>query len=193
MPWYASLLESGERVLWQGRPGRVPLLYRVHWLHLPPLLFAAVLGTVLAAMLLSAGTMLWPLALAFTLPFLYYGVWQYIHLHRLLGKTEYAVTNRRVLRLYGGRTDSLSFLPEAYPFGAVPPMYMTLNPDGSGTIILSADFLGHEHQRDVSLHRVLPLQEQFRLDCIPQAGSVWRLIRHAQECSLPPPHEEEAL
>lgn len=183
MNWYASILEPGERILWQGRPGRVPLFYRVNWLHLPLLTFGAAFGVVLTAVFLSSGFTLWPfaiLSLALTCLPLYYGVWQYIRLHALLKKAEYVITDLRVLRLYKDKVEGHSFQPGAHPFGALPPIYMTLRPDGSGTIILSADFLGHEHQRDTDLRRVLPLQRQFRLDCIPDASRVWALIHEVQ-------------
>lgn len=178
---YASLLEPEERILWQGRPGRVPLFYRVHWLHLPLLAFAAVFALVLAGVFLSGFPRWWPaalLVLPLLLLVLYYGAGQYIQLHGQLKKTEYLITTHRVVRLQNGKT-------EAHLFGALPPVYMLLRPDGSGTIILSADYLGHEHHRDSSLLRVLPLQKQFRLDCIQEASRVWALIhdnelRHIQ-------------
>ena len=188
MNWYASILEPGERILWQGRPGRVPLFYRVNWLHLPLLAFGAAFGVVRTAMFLSAAFTLRPfaiLSLAFTCPLLYYGVGQYIRLHALLKKAEYVMTDLRVIRLYNGKVEEHSFQPGAHSFGALPPIYMTLRPDGSGTLIFSADFLGHEHQRDTSLLRVLPLQRQFRLDCIPEASRVWALIHEVQARRLP--------
>ena len=183
MDWYASFLEPGELILWQGKPERVPLFYRVNWLHLPLLAFGAVFGAVLAALFLSDGLSLWPLTilpLGLLTACAHYGVWQYIRLHMLLKKASYVVTDRRVLRLYDGKAEEHALRAGAHPFGALPPIYMTLRPDGSGTIILSADFLGQEHQRDSSLLRVLPLQRQFRLDCIPEASRVWALIHERQ-------------
>lgn len=183
MEWYTSFLEPGESILWQGKPGHVPLFYRVNRLHLPLLTFGAVFGLVLTVLFLSDGLGLWPvsiLPLGLLTACAYYGVWQYILLHMRLKKAEYVLTDRRVLRLYDGKAEAHDLRAGAHPFGVLPPIYMTLRPDGSGTIILSADFLGHEYQRDPSLLRVLPLQQQFRLDCIPEASRVWALIHNAQ-------------
>lgn len=171
----SPLPEEAERVLWQGKPAHVPLTYQVQWAHLPTLLAAGALLAALLALFLSDGPA-WQMALAalaaMALP-LYFGVGQYVRLHHRLRRTEYVLTNRGVIRLCGKDVQSCKY-------GGLPALYMTIHPDGSGTILLSTDYLGHEHRRDTNLLRILTLPRQLRLDCIPEVSRVWQLLHNEE-------------
>lgn len=164
-----------ERVLWQGKPAHIPLTHQVQWAYLPPLLTAGAFLTALLALGLSGGPV-WPLVIgtmaAMALP-LYFSVGQYVRLHRRLRQTEYRITNREVIRRCGKNVQSCRI-------GALPALYMTIRPDGSGTIILSADYLGHEHRRDTNLLRILTVPRQLRLDCIPEVSRVWHILHNEE-------------
>lgn len=164
------------RILWQGKPGRVPLACQVQWAYLPPLLTAGAFLTALLALGLSGGPV-WPLVIAalaaMALP-LYFCVGQYFLLHRRLRKTEYTLTGTHILRQCGHHA-------EERRIGDLPALYMTIRPDGSGSLILSADYLGHEHRRDTNLLRILTIPRQFRLDCIPEVSRVWQLIHDKEK------------
>ena len=164
-----------ERVLWQGKPAHIPLTYQVQWAYLPPLLSAGAFFTALLAPVLSGGPV-WPMVIvamaAMALP-LYFAIGQYIVLHARLRRTEYIITNHAIIRRCGKEE-------QVCQFGALPALYMTIRPDGSGTIILSADYLGHEHCRDTSLLRILTVPRQFRLDCIPEVSRVWQLMHDTE-------------
>ena len=164
-----------ERVLWQGQPAHIPLTHQVQWAYLPPLLAAGALLAALLVLFLSDGPA-WPMILAalaaMALP-LYFGVGQYIRLHHRLRRTEYVLTNREIIRLCGKDV-------QACRYGGLPALYMTIRPDGSGTILLSADYLGHEHRRDTNLLRILTVPRQFRLDCIPEVSRVWQLLHNEE-------------
>ena len=168
--------DKAERILWRGKPERVPFAYQVAWAYLPPLVMAGAFLTALLALFLADGHA-WSLVAAalaaMALP-LYFCVGQYVQLHHRLRRTEYTLTSRRIVRQCGNQAEERCC-------GTLPALYMTIRPDGSGSLILNADYLGHEHCRDTNLLRVLTVSWAFRLDCIPEVSRVWSLIRNEEE------------
>lgn len=126
--WYDALLTQGESVVWRGEPQKGCLFTRRDGKNmlgsLPMLAFVAFWCYLVAQnrawfMLAFGGAMglkivwdafLWPV----------YRRWQ-------LGRTEYAVTTRRVLRSRSGRVDALDC-------AALPPVRLEMDKDGLGSI-----------------------------------------------------------
>ena len=179
--WYEPYLQPGEAVRWAGKPGLYPFWTNENapMVLLLPLcsLFLGAVGIALYHML-THGLQRQPAALigtlALVLPLviylIYIGFVQWISPWMLLRRTEYVITNKRILRRRGRYIDALDML-------RLPDITLRQEKDGHGSLL----FGHHPMESVVSYSRnaqefVGVRREPFALWHVPQAKAVLALL-----------------
>lgn len=124
---FAPYLELDEVVLWQGRPEKGNYIKRDNIFTIPFGLFFFLFACVWA----GGASMASPLFALFALPFMAVGLYisfgTIIHHAILLSKTEYAITNKKLIRSCNGRIDIVYA-------NQINNLEIVTNKDGTGTI-----------------------------------------------------------
>lgn len=166
-------LEDGEKLLWQGRPGRPPFGFDYDWLNIMPGLFAMGIGVVAQVMLAPANAPL-ILRLIFVIPII-------VGLYLLFGRsllqrwqmrrTVIVITDRRILRSIGGKVET--FIP-----GETQRMGLFQGRDGSGTILLGDLWATIQAYRPIGTKnaRSFSIYPGFQLRYIPDAARVMDIL-----------------
>lgn len=125
---FSSYLEADEFMLWQGKPEKGNYFRREDIFRVPFGIFFFIFACVWA----GGASMASPIFALFALPFmavgLYLSVGIIIHRAYLLSKTNYAVTNKKLIRISGTKVDIVYA-------DQVNNMQITMNKDGTGTIV----------------------------------------------------------
>lgn len=180
--WYEPYLQRGEAVCWAGKPGLRPF-----WTNenapivlMAPLcsLFLGAIGAALYHMLTHGlqrqpAAMLGTFALALPLIvyLIYIGFVQWFSSWVLLRRTEYVITDKRILRRRGRRIDALDTL-------RLPDVTLRPEKDGHGSLL----FGRHPMEMVTGYGRNAPefvgmRREPFALWHVPQAREVLSLLR----------------
>lgn len=124
---FQNYMSTDEYILWRGKPQPAKAFQKENLMLLPFGLFFfgfAIFWTVTAAM--SA-----PFMAIFGIPFICVGAYlsfgQIIHKRYLHSKTEYAVTNKKLIRIMGERVDMVNA-------DQINNMQIQMHKDGTGTI-----------------------------------------------------------
>lgn len=124
---FNNYLEMDEYIVWHGKPEKGSYIRRENIMTIPFGLFFFLFACVWAA---GAG-MASPLFALFALPFMAVGLYisfgVIIHRAILLKKTEYAITNKKLIRICGQRVDMV----RADQLGS---LQIEMNKNGTGTI-----------------------------------------------------------
>ena len=124
---FRPYLSADEYVVWQGRPEGKSLFRREDMLTIPFGVFFLLFACIWAAAAAQGS----PIFALFAIPFigtgLYFTVGMVFHRAHILSKTEYAVTNKRLIRINGTKVDIV--------YGSqIQNLEITMNTDGTGTI-----------------------------------------------------------
>ena len=168
--WLSSYLNPDETILWRGKPGKGHLLTKSDVFMIPFSLMWGGFAVFWEASVLAQGApllfKLW--GIPFVLVGLYLIVGRFFHKSLLRKRTEYVVTDRRILRRCGKRVDILNK-------NSLPPMQTTVNADGSGSIVFGAPAAGLEGLAVRS--SFWPGRSgEFTMDTIPEISRVLRAI-----------------
>jgi len=180
--WYEPFLQPDEAVRWVGKPGLRPFWTNENapMILLTPLcsLFLGAIGTALYHML-THGLQRQPIAmigtLALVLPLIvclvYIGFFQWIAPRVLLRRTEYVITDKRILRRRGRHIDALDML-------RLPDVTLLPEKDGHGSLL----FGRHPMEMTVDCGRNVPefvgvRREPFALWHVPRVEAVLTLLR----------------
>ena len=125
---FRPYLEVDEYILWQGKPQSGNYFRPQDIFTIPFGLFFFIFACVWASM----ASMTSPFFALFALPFmavgLYLSVGSIIHRAIILSKTEYAITNKKLIRVCGSSVDIV--------YGRqINNMQITMNKNGTGSII----------------------------------------------------------
>ncbi len=124
---FNSYLEMDEYIVWHGKPEKGSYIRREQMITIPFGLFFFFFACVWA----GGASMASPLFALFALPFMAVGLYLsfgvIIHKAILLSKTEYAITNKKLIRISGQRVDMV----RADQLGS---LQIEMNKNGTGTI-----------------------------------------------------------
>lgn len=125
---FRPYLEVDEYILWQGKPEKGNYFRPQDVFTIPFGLFFFIFACVWAS-IASIGS---PAFSLFALPFMAVGLYvsfgTIIHRAIILSKTEYAITNKKLIRTYGSKVEMV--------YGRqIDNMQITMNKDGTGSII----------------------------------------------------------
>ena len=125
---FRPYLEPDEYVVWQGKPEKGNYFRQEDIFRVPFGLFFFGFSVVWASMASQADVGFSLFALPFMIVGLYISVGIIIHRAILLSKTEYAITNRKLIRISGSKVDIV--------YGnQINNMQIMMNKDGTGRII----------------------------------------------------------
>ncbi|MBB5852450.1 hypothetical protein ACFQ05_04115 [Amycolatopsis umgeniensis] len=125
-------LVPGERLLWSGKPQRIPLLVKNDLILLPAVLVIG--GVILGGVRNGFSPLLWGVLM------LVGGVWlgRPVLRYAALRTASYGITDRRVIVWTNGKDAVAHYLTD------LGPPYVRENPDGTGTVCFNlapADFV----------------------------------------------------
>ena len=125
---FRQYLEADEFILWQGKPEKGNYFRREDIFRIPFGIFFFIFACVWAA----GASIASPVFALFALPFMAVGIYVsvgvVIHRAIILSKTDYAITNKKLIRVAGNKVDMVYA-------NQVNNMEMTMNKDGTGSII----------------------------------------------------------
>lgn len=125
---FRPYLEPDEYIVWQGKPEGGNYFRHEDIFRVPFGLFFFGFSVVWASMASQADVGFSLFALPFMIVGLYISVGIIIHRAILLSKTEYAITNRKLIRISGSKVDIV--------YGnQINNMQIMMNKDGTGRII----------------------------------------------------------
>lgn len=163
-------LNAGETVLWKGKPGKGHLLTRYDAYTIPFSILwcsGAVYGTIpIFTSNVPLLLRLW--ALLFIGLGLYLLVGRFFWTAYVRRHTAYVITTRSIIRCRRGKIESLSA-------DAMPPMYVTVHKDGSGSIRFGQG--RYYRRRRASLNFEGDL---FSLENIPDVLRVQRIVENME-------------
>lgn len=180
--WYEPYLQPDEEVRWKGRPDKHELGAVGEVAKGAPVLLMLGWGGFMLYLMISDGgvpsPLLWGfcgiivvwLLIAF---FIGFGK-PLIAMHRLK-KTEYIITNRRILRKMGRAVDALDSR-------SMPTPYLRKGAMHYGTITFGA---GVDRDARYTRHPSLALAESFELRALPEAAKVLEIIAGMEKSAAP--------
>lgn len=125
---FSTYLEADEYILWQGKPEGNNYFRHEDIFRVPFGIFFFIFACVWAGGVSMAS----PAFALFALPFMAVGLYlsfgMIIHRTILLKKTDYAITNKKLIRVAGSKVDMVRA-------DQVNNMQITMNKDGTGTIV----------------------------------------------------------
>lgn len=125
---FRAYLEPDEYVVWQGKPQKGNYFYREDIARIPFGAFFFIFACIWASMASMASPAFGLFALPFMAVGLYMSVGIVIHRSILLAKTDYAITNKKLIRIVGNKVDIV--------YGKqINNMEITMNKDGTGRIV----------------------------------------------------------
>ena len=126
---FKAYLEADEYILWQGKPEAGSSYFRREDIARVPFgIFFFVFACFWAGMASMASFAFSLFALPFMAVGLYMSFGIVIHRAILLKKTDYAITNKKLIRVSGSKVDMVRA-------DQVNNMQITMNKDGTGTIV----------------------------------------------------------
>lgn len=133
---FRNYMEADEFIIWQGKPEKGNYFRRENIASLPFGLFFFAFACVWAAAA-SQGS---PFFALFALPFMAVGLYvsfgTIIHRAIMLSKTEYAITNKKLIRISGQRVDIVRA-------DQIDAIQIEMNKNGTGTIIFRNSAVYH--------------------------------------------------
>lgn len=125
---FRSYLEPDEYIVWQGKPQKGNYFRPQDMFTVPFGLFFFIFACVWA----TGAAVASPFFAIFAIPFMGVGLYlsfgMIIHRNVLLGKTYYAITNKKLIRIAGSKIDIV--------YGKqINNMQITMNKDGTGNIM----------------------------------------------------------
>ena len=124
---FKNYMEIDEYILWQGKPEKGNYIKRENIFTIPFGLFFFFFACVWA----GTASMASPIFALFALPFMAVGLYvsfgSIIHRVIMLSKAEYAVTNKRLIRISGQRVDMVNA-------DRIGSLQIEMNKNGTGTI-----------------------------------------------------------
>lgn len=124
---FQNYIGMDEYILWRGKPEKGNYVRRENIMTIPFGLFFFLFACVWA----GGASMASPLFALFALPFMGVGLYlsfgMIIHRAIILSKTEYAITNKKLIRISGQRVDMV----DADKIGSIQ---IEMNKNGTGTI-----------------------------------------------------------
>lgn len=161
-------LVSGEHIVWKGKPGKGNLLTSADWFLIPFSIAWCGFAFFWEYTVLSYGAA--PFFSLFGLPFIIIGLYivfgRFIHLAYLRKRTQYVITNQKIIRKRGSKVDILSIRN-------IPTVHVKIHKDGYGTIHF------HENNLFSSMHNLnffMTNQMGFALENIQDAVQVEKII-----------------
>lgn len=140
---FRPYLEADEYILWQGKPEKGNYFRPQDVATIPFGIFFFIIACVWAS-IASMGS---PFFALFALPFMAVGLYisfgTIIHRAIILSKTEYAITNKKIIRTYGTMVE--------FVYGRqIDNMQITMNKDGTGSIVFLRQQIYYRGDRHVS-------------------------------------------
>ncbi|MBQ8914772.1 MAG: hypothetical protein IJ046_01175 [Clostridia bacterium] len=163
------MLTQGEYVIWKGKPEKGRLFSRNDIVMIP---FSLVWCGFAVFWFVSALSMGAPIPFAmFGIPFICVGLYlvfgRFIHTAHRRKKTLYVITNKKIIRNYGGRIDMLEI-------ASLPPMRVEAFGDGCGNIYFGeVIYTGYTTSRR---RRATSTEHVFALENIPDVVRVQDMI-----------------
>ncbi len=173
--FYKPYMVNDEYILWTGKPGKKHLLTGSDLFIIPFSIFWCGFAISWEATAVTTGAPL-PLML-FGLPFVLVGLYlvfgRFIHASLLRKNTEYAITNKKIIRKRFKKTDMLHIKN-------MLPMFVNIHKDGYGTIIFGQDSY---YNRGLSINTINSggSYNAFCLENIPDVAKVQQIITDLSE------------
>ncbi len=125
---FRTYLEADEYILWQGKPEGNNYFRREDMARIPFGIFFFIFACFWAGTAAMASVAFALFALPFMAAGLYLSFGMIIHRAILLKKTDYAITNKKLIRVSGSKVDMVRA-------DQVNNMQITMNKDGTGTLV----------------------------------------------------------
>lgn len=168
---FTPYLEAGERILWQGKPGKGHFLTVID-IYLVPFsavwCSGAILGTIFA-FLGNAPLGATLLCILFSVIGLNMAFGRFIWKHFRRNRTFYAITNRKILWKCGNSTEILDR-------SNMPAIHVKLYKDGNGTILFGQEWNYHRH----SGRFAFPAPGLWTFENVPDAMKVYQFLVNKQ-------------
>lgn len=160
-------LLDGEHIVWKGKPGKGNLLTSADIFLIPFSIVWCGFAFFWEFMALDGGPSFFAL---FGLPFIILGLYfvfgRFIHMAYLRKRTQYVITNQKIIRKRGSKIDMLSIKN-------IPTVQVKLHKEGYGTILFEEiSFLANMHK----MNSFMSNQTGFSLENIPDAVRVEKII-----------------
>lgn len=156
-------LTPGEAILWKGKPEKGRLLTSQDIYMIPfSLLWCGFAFFWEITAIMSGAPLIFTL---FGLPFIGVGLYivfgRFIWTSYIRKRTAYVITNKKILRKRGNKIDMMDG-------GTMPPMFVTANSDGSGTIRFGQETPYYRRN-------TLPISQNSMLFCLENVSDVARV------------------
>ena len=160
-------LSAGEMILWKGKPGKGHLFTSQDLFMIPFSIFWCGFAVFWVVSAIATGA---PFFFAlWGSPFVCVGLYmlfgRYIWTAYIRKRTAYVITNKKIIRAKGKKIDIMDGR-------TMPPIYITANRDGSGTIRFGQMY----YDRRGSFNTFGPYHGLFALENIPDVAKVQQLL-----------------
>ncbi len=165
-----SYLTPGEAILWKGKPGKGHLVTSQDVFMIPFSIFwcGFAIFWLVTAVSSGAPVFFWAFGIPFVCVGLYLVFGRFIWTAYIRKKTNYVVTNKKIIRKRGSRVDMLDGK-------TLPPMQMNAYNDGSGTIRFGE--MPYYYRRNT----INGYQSLFALENIPNVVQVHSILSQIEK------------